>query len=221
MKLQERTAVDQQAINELRKQVARGEGLALEFKRKASFPEKIVKEIIAFANTEGGTLLIGVDDDGSIPGVKYPEEEIHVIERALQEYARPPLLTTKKIVALNSKKFVVQVDVPVSNRRPHRLVRNDQPAETYVRVKDESVKASRELQEIVRRARSKKGVTFTYGPHESTLLKYLDIHPHISLSQFCRLTKLNRFVASRKLIALVLAHVLKIIPGQPDQYARV
>ncbi|MDZ7649627.1 MAG: ATP-binding protein [Cytophagales bacterium] len=49
--------------------------LHLEFKRKAAYPEKIVRELIAFANTEGGTLLVGVDDDKSIPGVKYPDEE--------------------------------------------------------------------------------------------------------------------------------------------------
>lgn len=221
MKLHERTAVDQKTITELRERVAQGEGLFLEFKRKASFPEKIIKEIIAFANTEGGTLLVGVDDDGSIPGVKYPEEEIHVIEKALQKHARPLPEVVKKIVALNPKKFVVLFDIPRSERRPHRLVFNGQPAEIYVRIKAESVKASRELQEIVRRSKSAKDIKFTYGPHESTLLKYLEMHPQISLSQFCRITKLNRFMASRKLITLVLARVIKIIPGHPDQYTRM
>ena len=64
---------DPEKVNQLRRLVSQGEGQHLEFKRKASFPEKIVRELIAFANTEGGTLLIGVDDDKSIPGVKFPE----------------------------------------------------------------------------------------------------------------------------------------------------
>ncbi|MCC6835531.1 MAG: ATP-binding protein, partial [Cytophagales bacterium] len=66
----------------IKKLALEGEGLHLEFKRKAAHPEKIVRELIAFANTAGGTLLIGVDDDGSIPGVKYPDEEIHVVTEA-------------------------------------------------------------------------------------------------------------------------------------------
>ncbi len=55
------------------------------FKRKATHPEKILREIIAFANTEGGTLLVGVDDDKSIPGVKHPEDESYVIKRELKK----------------------------------------------------------------------------------------------------------------------------------------
>ncbi len=74
-------------LRELKKLVSEGEGIQLEFKRKASYPEKIVRELIAFANTEGGTLLIGVDDDGSVPGVKYPEEEAHVVVEVVLRFA--------------------------------------------------------------------------------------------------------------------------------------
>ena len=73
MKISEAASVDPHEIHELKRLALEGEGLQLEFKRKASHPEKIVRELIAFANTEGGTLLIGVDDDGSIPGLKYPD----------------------------------------------------------------------------------------------------------------------------------------------------
>jgi predicted HTH transcriptional regulator len=221
VKIQEQASSDAKELSQLRKLVAQGEGLHLEFKRKASFPEKIIREIIAFANTEWGVLLIGVDDDQSIPGVKYPDEEILTIEQALAVHCRPPLIVSKKITALNEKKFVVLIDVPVSDRRPHRLMTHGQPPEIYIRVRDMSVKASREMQEIVRRLKSKKDVKFNYGPHESTLMKYLAEHEHITLAQFCRVSKLNRFIASRKLITLVLAHVLKITPGHPDIYQRI
>ncbi|MFM8913049.1 MAG: helix-turn-helix domain-containing protein, partial [Flammeovirgaceae bacterium] len=68
----EAVRLDDAQLFELKKLVFEGEGLQLEFKRKASYPEKIVRDLIAFANTEGGTLLVGVDDDKTIPGVKYP-----------------------------------------------------------------------------------------------------------------------------------------------------
>ena len=64
---------DPDKLTELRKLISKGEGLHLEFKRKALHPDKILRELIAFANSGGGILLVGVDDDKSIPGLKFPE----------------------------------------------------------------------------------------------------------------------------------------------------
>ncbi len=221
MKLQETLSHQPAELIALKKLVAHGEGLHLEFKRKVAFPEKIVRELIAFANTEGGRLLIGVDDDGSLPGVKYPEEEIHLLETALQVHCRPQLSYEKKIIPLSKKKFVVVFEIPVSNRRPHRLIQKGEHPATYIRVNDTSVKASREMQEIVRRRKSVRNIQFRYGHHESVLMKYLAEHKQITLAEFCRVASLKRFIASRKLVTLVLANVLKVTPGQPDVYAPV
>jgi len=60
-------------LQEVNKLARDGEGLHVEFKKKVAHPEKIVREIIAMANTEGGYLLIGVDDDGTVSGQKFIE----------------------------------------------------------------------------------------------------------------------------------------------------
>ena len=84
-----------------------------------------------------------------------------------------------------------------------------------------SIKASAEMQEIIRRARKKKDIQFTYGEHENLLMKYLAENQTITLAQFRELTRLNRFKASRKLILLVLADVLKITASEKgDIYSR-
>ena len=49
--------------------IAQGESKTLEFKRELPRFEQIAKTVIAFANTSGGKLLIGVDDNGSLVGV--------------------------------------------------------------------------------------------------------------------------------------------------------
>src|SRR5687767_10489320 len=94
---QESISYQPRQVQELKKLVAQGEGPFLEFKRKASFPEKIIREMIAFANTRGGTLLLGVGDDGTLPGLKYPEDESHVIHQALKK-CKPPLPVTETFV---------------------------------------------------------------------------------------------------------------------------
>ena len=212
---------DPEQVRQLRKLVLQGEGQHLEFKRKASYPDKIVRELIAFANTDGGTLLIGVDDDKSIPGVKFPEEESVVIHSELKNHCRPGLAFHETVIPISEKKFVLQWRIPKSDKRPHFYVSNGARS-SFVRQSDQSIKASREMSEIIRRSKSQKGTRFTYGEAEQKIIHFLDGQPAISLHEFSKLTGLNRYVASRKIIRLVLANVLKITPtSSGDQFSRV
>jgi len=209
-------------LRELKRLVSEGEGLQLEFKRKAAYPEKIVRELIAFANTHGGTLLIGVDDDGSIPGIKYPDEEAHVVIESLKAHCRPPLLYHETTIAISENRFVVRFDIPPSAQRPHYLVMGKAARETFVRVNDMSIKASAEMDEILRRTKKKRDTRFIFGEAEKKLMEYLEMQPSITLTDYRKFSGLNRFQASRKLILLVLANVLKISASEKgDLYSRV
>jgi predicted HTH transcriptional regulator len=212
-KLQETSSFNLRQVQDLKKIVRKGEGATLEFKRKASFPEKIVREMIAFANTSGGILLIGVNDDRSIPGLKYPEDESHVIKDALNK-CKPLLDYTELFIPIGNSRKVIQYTIPESTTKPHALHLGDGVYETYVRVNDQCIKASREVREIVKRSQHQKDIRFHYGEHEKWLMNYLDANPHITLRQFIELTKLKRFYASKKLVLLVLADVLKITPHE-------
>jgi predicted HTH transcriptional regulator len=214
-------AVDGRQLAELRKVVAYGEGQHLEFKRKASFPDKIVRELIAFANTGGGTLLIGVDDDGSIPGVKFPEEELLLIEKENARVCRPALAWHADLLRISEKKYVVRLEVPKSDRRPHFLV-SDTGKSAFVREKDQSIRASKEMIEVIRRLKTLKGIRFPYGEAEQKVIRFLADQPGITLIQVSRLAGLNRFTASRKIVRLVLANVLRITPTEKgDIFSRV
>jgi predicted HTH transcriptional regulator len=218
----EAVKMNDEQLFELRLLVAQGEGIQLEFKRKASHPEKVVREMIAFANTHGGTLLVGVDDDNSVLGVKYPEEESMGIVEVIQKSCRPQLVYHESIIALSENKFIVRYDIPQSEKRPHFFVIDKDHSQTYVRVNDMSIKASTEMEEVIRRTRKKKDIQFTYGEEENALMKYLELNKTITLPQFRELTGLNRFKASRKLILLVLADVLKIEATEKgDFYSRM
>ena len=212
---------DPEKVVQLGKLVSQGEGQHLEFKRKASYPEKVVREMIAFANTEGGILLIGVDDNKSIPGVKFPEEESMAIHAVLKKQCRPGLTFHESIIPISEKRFVLQWRIPKSDRRPHFLI-SDGSRNAFVRHKDQSIVASAEMCEIIRRSKSKQGARFTYGEAEQKIIHYLDEQHAISLKEFSQLTGLNRFMASRKIIRLVLANILKITAtDKGDLYSRV
>jgi hypothetical protein len=211
-KPQESNPYNPRQVQDLKKLVAQGEGLRLEFKRKAAYPEKIVREMIAFANTKGGVLLLGVGDDLSLPGLKFPEDESHVVKEALKK-CRPRLPVAEQFIPIGNARTIIRYDIAESEQKPH-YVSIDENKESYVRVKDQSIKASREMREIVKRARKKKDIKFHYGDHEKFLVEYLNEHPTITLKKFVELSGLKKFYASRKLVLLVLADVLAITPHE-------
>src|SRR6187549_896484 len=143
-KLQESFAYNPLQVQQLRKLVAAGEGSTLEFKRKATYPEKIVREIIAFANTKGGILLLGIGDDGTIPGLKYPEEEVYAMNQALKK-VKPALHYIETFVPIGNARTVIQYEITESGSKPHYFVNEDTIKESFVRVEDKSIKASREV----------------------------------------------------------------------------
>ena len=219
MKSHESLPVNARQILQLKQLVSQGEGFTLEFKRKAAFPNKIVREMIAFANAKGGILLLGVDDDGTLAGLKHPEDEVHVVGEALKR-VRPALRYELTAIPVGRSKTIIQYEIFESIRKPHYFLNDDNSKESFVRVDDKSIKASRELREIVKRKQRMKDVRFHYGEHEKFLMQYLDEKKHITLKQFVSLRRINRFYASKKLVLLVLANVLNIIPTEKgDLYA--
>lgn len=215
-------------VRELQLLVKEGEHTTLEFKRKVAHPEKIIKEIVAFANTSGGNLLIGVNDDGHLTGLKFPDEDAYMLERAIRQHCRPQIQLQKEYIQLSEKKTIIRYYIPESSQKPHYV---QEPAATaskgqngrprlqkrsYFRVLDRSIQASRELREILRRQRKPKDIGFIWGEKEQLLLRYLSEHPSITVKEFAHLAKLSRHQASRTLVLLVLGNVLNIIPAEGE-----
>jgi predicted HTH transcriptional regulator len=221
MKSFESLPVNPLQVQQLKRLVSQGEGLTLEFKRKATFPEKIMHEMIAFANTKGGTVLLGIGDDGSLAGLKYPEDEKHVIEKALKK-VKPSLVYHETIIPIDKARTVIQYDIPESKKKPHYIFTEEKLKASFVRVEDKCIKASKELREIVKRKQRMKDIRFQYGEHEKFLMQYLEENKVITLKEFVAVSGLNRIYASRKLILLVLANVLRITPHEKgDLYSFV
>ncbi len=207
-------------IQEVKALAAQGEGLTLEFKKKASFPEKIVREFIALANTAGGNLMLGVDDDGTVSGQRFIEEEIFVMEKAIKELIFPPLEYEVSFLKLTEKKGIAVFKIPISKSLPHYL-KEGQRKQAFIRVSDRSVQASKEVWEVLRRGKYGRDIVFTYGKKEEVLMKAIASAGKITLMEFSRLAGLPRFLASKTLVKLVLANVLQIHPQESEDYFTV
>ena len=207
-------------LDELTRLVQLGEGELLEFKTKVPRAERIAKEVIAFANTKGGRLLLGVDDDGTIRGVRDSAEEEYALTEALEAHCDPPVVFSTERIPISNKRNVILVRVPASSNKPHKLVSADKEAAgtVYIRVEDMSVEASREHVRLMRNAKKQDNVMFEFGEKEKVLMRYLENYGRITVAQFAKLVGIPSGRASHTLVLLTKANVLQLHPGAKSDY---
>lgn len=203
--------------------IEEGEGFGVEFKRRISSPEKIARTIISFANTRGGMILFGVDDDGSIVGVESEKSEVELIEIAGRDYCDPPITPSIEIVPVDGRD-VIACHVMESESKPHYFLGeqdrvNGESTRVYIRVNDKTMMASREVVKILRNENPKaEPLTLAIGENERRLFRHLEQHERITVREFGRLVNISDRRASRILVQLVRAGVVRIHTHEKEEY---
>jgi len=201
-------------LYELHEIIENGENSAVEFKRKFTEPEKIAKEMIAFANTKGGKILFGIDDDKSVVGVESEKGEVEYIDLAARFYCEPEIKYSIDIMHIYRKDVIV-VNISESRTKPHRLIENgkedEDPTKVYVRVNDKSMLASKETIRVLRKLNpDSPPQIINLGDKEKALLEFLGKNERITLRQFREMLNLSNRRASRILVNLVRADLIRM-----------
>jgi ATP-dependent DNA helicase RecG len=113
------TAAPLATRTELMRLVRGGEDTYLELKVKLSNPERIAQGIVALANTGGGTIVFGVNDQMRVEGIDHPEEVQDELVRICREEIMPPLIPFIDRIAFDNGRRIVALDVQ-GKRRPYR-----------------------------------------------------------------------------------------------------
>jgi len=181
-----------------------------------------MREVVAFSNCGGGKLIVGVDDDGSIVGLKDAVEEEFALLQAIEQFCKPQPLFTLHNIALNKKRSVLIFDIKESPQKPMFVIYNTkrQLGRAYFRVADQSIQASRELRRILKIRQTNQNQGFSYGPSEQLLMSYFRENEHITLEIFSEIAHISEQEASDILIQLTSTNVLRIHPSdKQDQYS--
>ena len=129
---------------ELLEIIANGENSGIEFKRDDIRPEQLAKEVVAMVNFQGGQVLLGVEDDGTISGIQRQDIEEQVMN-VFQSKIHPMILPFYEEVKLDDGKLVAVVSFPIGISKPY-VVRHGGKEEIYIRVGTTSRLATREQQ---------------------------------------------------------------------------
>jgi predicted HTH transcriptional regulator len=179
--------------------IREGEHQQQDFKYKVSDACKLAKSVSAFANTDGGRLLIGVRDDGILSGVR-SEEEIFMMHQAAYKYCKPEPSIKFDTYHIDGRTIVIAT-VPPSDKRPVCALDKEGRKQAYVRIKDENIVATPVLLAFWRESQKPQGTVLTYNQDIRQLLGAFQGRQ--TLNQIVRLSKLPRFKVITLLARLI------------------
>ena len=173
----------------LQRLISEGEHQQQDFKYRVSDARKLARSVSAFANTDGGRLLIGVRDDGHLSGVR-SEEEIYMMHQAAYRYCRPESSIKFDTYHVGGRTIVIAT-VPPSEKRPVCALDEVDRPRAYIRIADENIVASPVHLAMWRDSQNSRGTMMTYTDAVRQLLDTLR-GQSLTLNQLVRLSRLPR-----------------------------
>lgn len=188
--------------------IEQGEHEHLDFKYQISDAKKIARSIAAFANNDGGRLLVGVKDNGSIVGIS-SDEEIYMIEQAAEMYCKPEQKVECRVLRAEGKSVLEVIILPTEDRPVKALDENNQ-WRAYYRVADENVLASNLHVKLWKSQKSPNGVVTTITSQEQEVLSYLNTHGAITVKGVATLVHISLSSAEQMIVNLAQMGVVNI-----------
>jgi predicted HTH transcriptional regulator len=193
----------------IKRLIQSGENQQLDFKFEISDSRKIAKTLVAFSNTDGGTLLIGVKDNGKIAGVR-TDEEFFMVQAAAGMYCKPEVLFESKRWTVEGK-TVLEITIPKGLDYPYFAQIEPDKWLAYIRVKDENILATAVHLKVWKNKTHNRGILIEYSDKVKKLMEYLELNSSISISKFCRMAFLPKSAAENILADLIYFRLIESV----------
>jgi len=173
---------------EIARLLTKPEGKTLEFKRDLSSTPGVLRTVSAFANTAGGTIVIGVDDeDHAVRGLADPLREEERLANLIHDGIRPQVVVEIEVVAFRKQSLLV-VQVHPGPGRPYHIAKHGVEEGSYVRVGSTNRRAGPEMVDELRRANT--GVSYDEQPLADLDSEAIDFR--LASEQFAAVRRLRK-----------------------------
>ena len=153
---------------EIEELIKNGENSSVEFKSENFHSDSLAKEIVAFANFEGGTILVGVEDDGTISGISSKKVEERIIN-ICRNNVQPSIIPNIMRLDIYGKKIYV-VHISKGKFRPYKVKTSNK---FYIRAGSISIEPTNE--ELIRLFQSSEQLHFEVSALPGTTLEQVDL----------------------------------------------
>lgn len=196
--------------------IATGESETLDFKQTISDASKIAKTMVAFANNKGGTLLVGVRDNGSIAGIR-SEDEKYMLEMAAEMYCSPKI-ELEIIEHEIDRKIILEARIREGLSKPYFAKAEDGSWWVYLRVKDQSLQASPVMYQVLKKKGRTNDELSAYSFLESEILNTLKPDNGITLTDLIKSLKIKKNRVIYSLAKLIHFDLVKVNYQQKLEY---
>lgn len=187
--------------------ISLGESETLDFKFAVNDSLKIAKSLVAFANSGGGTLLIGVKDNGAIVGVK-TEEEYHMVHLAASFYCHPEIVFSGREWNLVGKR-VLEITVVAGCEGPYKVKIESDQWRVLLRIADSNVEVSSVIARYLVKKKSYNGTVIHLGEEERRFLHVFGQGECFTEQELIKQSALPRREVQRLLINLLLMSLVE------------
>lgn len=156
-------------LKELEERISQWEGLHTEFKEWPVHPDDLAASLVAFANTDGGQLILGVSESREIKGVQDPDRVARDVDNVAANNCEPPITVIQETLRPEGGGTVVVINVPKGDMRPYRTNRGV----FYIRTSSGRRQASRE--ELLRLFQATESLYYDETPMLRLSLNDLDL----------------------------------------------
>ena len=165
-----------------------GEGQKVDFKLRVDNQTRIARTLCALANSDGGSIYIGVKDNGKVAGCE-PSEEFHNISAAADLYTEPIIAFESKVHQVKHK-LVLEVMVPKSYVI-HQSLDVENEWHTYIRIDDVSLEANPVLNKVLLMRHAARKFDAESHPEMQTIVEAVCAEEKVSFSKLLKLTGLK------------------------------
>jgi hypothetical protein len=174
----------------LKSLISRGESQHLEFKFEVNSARDISETLSAFSNSQGGTILIGVKDNGVIAGIRL-EEEMYVLEAAADLYCKPAIKPSLKRWDIDGKS-VLEVKIEESPNKPILSESKPDHWRAWIRIGASNRLANPVHLNLWQLGLPKESAPSTFSEKEKRILDLFTLKKSLSLNQISKFSKLPR-----------------------------
>jgi predicted HTH transcriptional regulator len=194
----------------------RGEDDTLDYKQSITSAAKIAKTMAAFANHKGGVLLVGVKDNRKVSGVK-SDEEYYMLDLAARFYCKPEVTLDIKQHTIEGKEILECIVLPGAEK-PYYAKDENGKWWAYVRVKDNTLLASKIVLDVLKRNASSQGTLINYSSKEKALLEYLSENDRITLKEYKHMINISTRRATKIIVNMISAGLVRSHTTEKTEY---
>lgn len=199
----------------IRTLINEGEHQKLDFKFGVNDSKKIARTLAAFANTDGGRLLLGVKDNGAIAGVR-SDEEYYMMEAGAQLYCKPPVTFDIQEWEEGGKN-ILEVIVPKSDQ-VHSAPDKDGNFKIFIRVGDQNFIANGVMLKVWSKRKNKTGVKIKFTDIEKALIDFLEKNGKISIGTFKKKSGLSLKKCEHILADFIVLDIIELHYSEAGVY---